>query len=73
MRTLLHNAILNNKAVDITIDNGLIDSVSTPLPLTNEEGDAFPYYHTPQDNYKNVRFDSYKPLFHLITDFVETL
>ena len=39
----------------------------------NEEGDAFPYYHTPQDNYKNVRFDSYKPLFHLITDFVETL
>ena len=40
MRTLLHNAILNNKAVDITIDNGLIDSVSTPLPLTNEEGDA---------------------------------
>ncbi len=27
MKTLLHNAILNNKAVDITIDNGLIASV----------------------------------------------
>ena len=27
MKTLLHNAILNNKAVNITIDNGLIASV----------------------------------------------
>ncbi|MBR1549043.1 MAG: amidohydrolase [Bacteroidales bacterium] len=29
MRTLLHNAILNDKAVDITLCDGLIDSVST--------------------------------------------
>jgi 5-methylthioadenosine/S-adenosylhomocysteine deaminase len=27
MKTILRNAILNNKAVDITIDNGLIDNV----------------------------------------------
>ena len=39
----------------------------------NEEGDAFQWYHTPQDNIKTVRFDTYEPLFRLITDFVETL
>lgn len=39
----------------------------------NEEGDAFPFYHTPQDTYKTIRFDTYVPLFHLITDFVKTL
>lgn len=39
----------------------------------NEEGDAFPFYHTPQDNMQTIRFDSYEPLFHLITDFVNTL
>lgn len=39
----------------------------------NGEGDAFQWYHTPQDNIKTVRFDSYEPLFHLITDFVDGL
>ena len=39
--------------------------------LENAEGDAFPYYHTPQDNWKNVVFDSYEPVFKLITDFIE--
>ena len=38
MKTILQNTILNNKAVDITIDNGLITNVqeSTPLKEADE-------------------------------------
>ena len=39
--------------------------------LENEEGSAFPYYHTPLDNWKNAVFDSYEPVFKLIVDFIE--
>lgn len=39
--------------------------------LENAEGDAFPYYHTPQDNWKNAVYDSYEPVFKLIVDFIE--
>ena len=39
----------------------------------NEKGDAFQWYHTPQDNIHTVRFDTYEPLFRLITDFVRGL
>ena len=39
--------------------------------LENEEGTAFPFYHTPLDNWKNAVFDSYEPVFKLITDFIE--
>ena len=39
----------------------------------NEEGDAFQWYHTPQDNIHTIRFDSWEPLFHLITDFINEL
>ena len=39
--------------------------------LENEEGTAFPFYHTPMDNWKNAVFDSYEPVFKLITDFIE--
>ena len=39
--------------------------------LENQEGDAFPYYHTIYDTYETVRFDSYEPVFELIRDFVE--
>ena len=39
--------------------------------LENEEGDAFQYYHTIYDNWKNAVFDSYEPVFKLVTDFVE--
>ena len=38
--------------------------------LENEEGSAFPYYHTPADNMKTIRFDSYEPVFRLITSFI---
>ncbi len=38
--------------------------------LENQEGDAFPYYHTPNDNMKTFRSDSYAPAFRLITDFI---
>ena len=37
----------------------------------NESGDAFPYYHTPLDNYENAIFVSYEPVFKLVRDFVE--
>ena len=39
--------------------------------LENEEGDAFPFYHTIFDTWKNAVFDSYEPVFKLVTDFIE--
>ena len=39
--------------------------------LENQEGDAFPYYHTIFDTYETVRFESYEPVFRLVRDFVE--
>ena len=39
--------------------------------LENQEGDAFPYYHTIFDTYETVRFESYEPVFNLVRDFVE--
>lgn len=38
--------------------------------LENKEGSAFPHYHTPADNMKTIRWDSYEPLFKLVTDFI---
>ena len=38
----------------------------------NESGDAFPYYHTTFDNYKNAIFVTYEPIFKLVTDFVKS-
>lgn len=37
----------------------------------NEQGDAFKYYHTAEDSWENAVFDSYEPIFKLITSFVE--
>ena len=39
--------------------------------LENQEGDAFPYYHTIFDTYENAVFDSYEPVFRLVRGFVE--
>ncbi|MBR5687186.1 MAG: M28 family peptidase [Prevotella sp.] len=39
--------------------------------LENQEGDAFQYYHTIYDNWKHAVFDSYEPVFRLVTDFIE--
>lgn len=36
----------------------------------NEEGDAFKYYHTVDDSWENAVFDSFEPIFGLVTDFV---
>ena len=38
--------------------------------LENEEGSAFPHYHTPADDMKTVRLESYEPVFRLITSFI---
>lgn len=39
--------------------------------LENEGGDAFKYYHTIYDTWQNAIFDSYEPLFKMVTEFVE--
>ena len=39
--------------------------------LENGEGSAFPHYHTPADNSKTVRWDSYEPVFRLVTGFID--
>ena len=39
--------------------------------LENEDGDAFPFYHTIYDDWKHAVFDSYEPVFRLVRDFVE--
>ena len=39
--------------------------------LENAEGSAFPYYHTTLDDWKHAVFNSYEPVFKLITDFIE--
>ena len=39
--------------------------------LENQNGDAFPYYHTVYDTWKNAVFDSYEPVFRLVRDFIE--
>ena len=37
----------------------------------NEGGDAFKYYHTIYDTWKNALFDNYEPTVKLIMDFIE--
>ena len=38
--------------------------------LENEEGDAFQFYHTIYDDWKHAVFESYEPVFKLVTDFI---
>lgn len=40
------------------------------IMFENENGDAFPYYHTAQDDMEHFRMETYEPLFKLITDFI---
>lgn len=37
----------------------------------NESGSAFPFYHTHHDDMEHFRTETYEPLFHLITDFIQ--
>ena len=39
--------------------------------LENQEGTAFPYYHTIYDNWQHAVFASYEPVFRLVKDFIE--
>lgn len=39
--------------------------------LMNEEGDAFKYYHTVHDTWKNAVLFGYEPVFKLVTSFIE--
>ena len=38
--------------------------------LENQEGTAFPYYHTIYDNWQHAVTASYDPVFRLVTDFI---
>ena len=38
--------------------------------LENEDGDAFQFYHTIFDNWQHAVFDSYEPVFKLVTSFI---
>ena len=38
--------------------------------LMNENGSAFQYYHTPNDNLRTVKYDSYAPVFRIVTSMV---
>lgn len=38
--------------------------------VVKELSSAFPHYHTPADNVKTVKWDSYEPVFKLITGFI---
>ena len=40
--------------------------------LENGEGSAFQHYHTPADNIKTIRWDSYEPVFRLVTGFIDS-
>jgi hypothetical protein len=64
------------------LDRGELDANSDHYPfavrnvpcifLMNEHGDAFKYYHTIHDNWKNAIHTNYEPVFRLITDFIES-
>lgn len=38
----------------------------------NEEGDTFKYYHTVDDTWENAVFDTYEPIFRIVTEFIRT-
>lgn len=42
------------------------------IMFENESGDAFPYYHTAQDNMKHLYYETYESLFRLLTEFTTT-
>jgi len=64
-----------------SIDRGALAANSDHYPfakrhvpcifLENQEGSAFPYYHTIYDNWQHAVFASYEPVFLLVTDFIE--
>lgn len=59
---------------DLAADSDHYSFATRHIPcifLENEKGDAFQYYHTIFDTYRTVRFDSYEPVFRLVTDFVK--
>jgi Zn-dependent M28 family amino/carboxypeptidase len=73
--------INNTKGYFKALDRGKLAGNSDHYPfaqrgvpcifLENKDGDAFKYYHTIYDTWKNAIFDSYEPLFRMVTDFVE--
>ncbi len=73
--------INNTKGYFKALDRGKLAGNSDHYPfaqrgvpcifLENKDGDAFKYYHTIYDTWENAIFDSYEPLFRMVTDFVE--
>lgn len=77
----LMEQINNQKSYFKALDRGKLAGNSDHYPfaqrnvpcifLENKDGDAFKYYHTPLDTWESAIFDSYEPLFKLVTDFIE--
>ena len=40
------------------------------IMFENEEGTAFPHYHTPEDSYQNAVLTTYPAIFGLVTEFI---
>ena len=67
-----HFSALNRGALAANSDHYPFASRGVPcIFLENQEGDAFPFYHTIYDTWKTSVFDSYEPVFKLIRDFIE--
>ncbi|MBO4328156.1 MAG: DUF4910 domain-containing protein [Bacteroidales bacterium] len=63
---------LNRGALAANSDHYPFASRHVPcIFLENQEGDAFPWYHTVFDTYETVKFDSYEPVFKLVRDFIK--
>ena len=62
---------LNRGALAANSDHYPFASRHVPcIFFENENGDAFQYYHTIYDDWKHAIFDSYEPVFRIVTDFV---
>ena len=62
---------LNRGALAANSDHYPFASRHVPcIFFENENGDAFKYYHTIYDNWRNAVFDSYEPVFRLVRDFI---
>ena len=62
---------LNRGALAANSDHYPFASRHVPcIFFENENGDAFQYYHTVYDDWKHAIFNSYEPVFRIVTDFV---
>lgn len=76
----LFEQINREKGYFTALDRGQLEEKSDHYPFAvrgvpcifyeNQKGDAFQWYHTPQDNWQHAIHTSYEPLFRLITESI---